>query len=76
MRLLSTKDVIEKYKVSYQTLNYYTNMGFFSVIERQGNKRMYNEGEISEKLKAIRDMKNQGYPLRLIARKLNHGVSV
>lgn len=71
MRLISTKEVIKRFELSYQTLNYYTNLGFFNVVERKGNSRMYDENEISEKIKNIRELKNQGYPLRLIVKQLN-----
>ncbi len=74
MNLLSTKEVVEKFDMSYQTLNYYTNLGFFNVIERRGNVRMYDEGEISDMIKYIRELKNQGYPLRLIVKKLKNEV--
>jgi len=71
MKLVSTKEAVQRYKVSYQTLNYYTNLGFFNIVERRGNRRMYNADEIRQKLDNIRDLKNQGYPLRLIIKKLN-----
>lgn len=70
MRLLSTKEIIERFSISYQTLNYYTNLGLFTVIERRGNKRMYSELEVENKIKSITDLKNQGYPLRLIMKQL------
>ena len=76
MNLISTKDAIKKFALSYQTVNYYTNLGFFNVVERRGNARMYDEHELSEKIKNIREMKNQGYPLRLIIKKLNNNVEV
>ncbi|MDD4202224.1 MAG: MerR family transcriptional regulator [Candidatus Omnitrophica bacterium] len=71
MGLISTKDVILKFDLSYQTLNYYTSLGFFQVVQRRGNKRMYDEEEIRSKLKDIFELKNQGYPLQLIMKKLN-----
>jgi len=74
MNLISPKEAAKKFELSYQTLNYYTNLGFFNVIERRGNARMYSEEEIADKIKHIKDLKNQGYPLRLIIKKLNDGV--
>lgn len=70
--LISTKEAVERFSISYQTLNYYTNLGFFNVVERHGNKRMYDAKEIEEKIRGITDLKNQGYPLRLIIKKLIH----
>ena len=72
MTLVSTKEVTRRYDLSYQTLNYYTNMGFFNVIERRGNARMYDDNEVKEKIKYIRELKNEGYPLRLIIKMLNN----
>lgn len=72
MNLISTKEAIKRFDISYQTLNYYTNLGFFNIIERRGNKRMYDASEIEKKIKDITQLKNQGYPLRLIVKKLNH----
>jgi len=72
LNLIPTKEVVKRFNISYQTLNYYTNLGFFNVVERRGNKRMYDTREIEQKIKDITDLKNQGYPLRLIIKKLNH----
>ncbi len=70
-KLISSKEVVEKFKISYPTLTHYTNIGLFRVIERRGNKRMYNENEIKKRLPRIRELINKGYPLRLIVEKLN-----
>ena len=45
-------------------------MGFFNVVSRQGNKRVYNEDEVRLKLEKITQLINEGYPLRLIRKKL------
>ena len=74
MKLVSTKDVVARFKLSYQTLNYYTNLGFFNIVERRGNRRMYSEREVRDRLEDIRSLKNQGYPLRLIIKKMNNEV--
>ncbi len=71
MNLISTKDIVNRYDLTYQTLNFYTILGLFDVVERRGNKRMYEESQIKEKIRKIRQLKNQGYPLKLIAKKLN-----
>ncbi len=71
MKLISTKDITKRFNLTYQTLNYYTNIGLFNVVSRKGNKRMYNEDEVADKTRDIENLKNEGYPLRLIVRKLN-----
>ncbi|MCK5656163.1 MAG: MerR family transcriptional regulator, partial [Candidatus Aureabacteria bacterium] len=45
-KYISAKEVIDKYKISYSLLNYYTNMGLFKVEKRNGNMRLYDEKEI------------------------------
>lgn len=68
--LIPSREIIKKYGISYQTLNYYTNIGFLDVKRRKGNERLYNEREVRSKLKRITKLKNQGYPLRLISKML------
>jgi hypothetical protein len=41
-------------------------MGFFRVVGKRGNKRLYDAGEVRAIIGKIREMVNQGYPLRLI----------
>ena len=64
--LLSPTEIVKKYSISYQTLNYYTNLGLLSVADKRGNKRMYDEKELIINLKQIQKLKKEGYPLRLI----------
>lgn len=66
--LLSAQGVVERYKISYQTLNYYTNLGLLRVVRREGNRRFYNHDEVSQRLQDIRRLKDDGYPLRLVCR--------
>lgn len=66
--IISSQDVVTKYGISYQTLNYYTNLGFLSAFTKQGNRRLYREEEVRKTLSAIRALKAQGFPLRLIGR--------
>ena len=65
-KLACSKDIVAKYNIPYSTLTHYTNLGFFTVVARQGNRRLYDEQEIKQRLEKIRAMINQGYPLRLI----------
>lgn len=66
--LISSQEIVKKYNVSYQTLNYYTNLGLLPVKKRKGNGRLYNEEEIKKSLEKIAQLKDQGYPLRLICK--------
>ena len=71
MPLISSKEMMERFQISYQTLNFYTNLGLFQVEKRIGNKRLYDDIAVSLRLDQIKRFKEDGYPLRLIAKKLN-----
>lgn len=68
--LISAKEVAKKYGITYQTLNYYTNLGLLEVVGKKGNARLYNETMIKEKLAEISHLIKEGYPLRLIRKKI------
>lgn len=65
-KLITPQQIIKKYKISYQTLNYYTNLGLFSAVNKKGNKRFYDEKRLKGNLEKIQRLKNEGYPLVLI----------
>ena len=65
-KLVSAKDIAERFDISYPTINHYTNLGFLSVVKRRGNKRLYEEKEVLAVLERISRLKDEGYPLRLI----------
>jgi len=64
--LISPAGISKKYNISYQTVNYYTNLGLLVVKRRDGNNRLYNGREVIACLKQINKLKSQGYSLRLI----------
>ena len=68
--LVTAKDISKKFKVAYPTINHYTNLGFLAIVKRAGNKRLYHGPEVKRRLNLITKMVNEGYPLRLIRRKL------
>jgi len=69
--LITSAEVVKKYKISYQTLNYYTNLGLLVSKGRIGNKRLYDEKKLKKRLKKIQKLKNDGYTLRLICKIIN-----
>ena len=69
-KFISAKEISLKFKVPYPTVNHYTNLGFFSVIKRKGNIRLYREEEVKTRLDKIFRWKDEGYPLRLILKML------
>ncbi len=68
--LVSAKEISRRFGVTYPTLNHYTNLGFFKVVIKRGNKRFYQADEVKSKLLMISRLKNDGYPLRLIRKKI------
>jgi len=74
--LLSALEVSKKFNLSYQTLNYYTNLGLLHSVKRQQNKRFYLEHEVRARLDKINELKNKGYPLKIIAQMVNGDLKV
>lgn len=71
LKTISAKEVIKKFGISYQTLNHYTNIGLLNATKRRGNKRQYIEREVKKKLERINELKDKGYPLRIISQLIN-----
>lgn len=64
--VISAVEIVREYELSYQTVNYYTNLGLLDVVGNKGNKRLYNRDDVETRLEKIKKMKKRGYPLRLI----------
>lgn len=64
--LISAVEIAKAYKISYQTINYYTNLGLLKITETSGNKRLYDKKNVTQRLEQIKQLKRKGYPLRLI----------
>ena len=71
---ITARDIVEKYRMSYQTLNYYTTIGLLTVARKISNQRLYREPELRKRLKKISELKDGGYPLHLIRRILSSEV--
>ena len=69
-RLISAKEIMRKYNLSYQTINHYTNFGLLSVLVKNGNVRFYDRSLVGKRLNKIRQLIEEGYSLRLIRKKL------
>lgn len=72
-KLIFSKDIVARHNIPYSTVTHYTNMGFFTVVQKKGNRRLYDEEEIHTQLKHITRLMNEGYPLRLIRKILLNG---
>lgn len=75
-RLISAKEIIEKYNLTYQTINHYTNFGLLDVVTKKGNVRMYDEAQVHERLAKITQLVKEGFPLRLIRKMLEDKLAV
>ena len=51
VKLVSSKDIIKRYRLPYFIINYYTKKGVFKVVKKEGNKRLYSLEEIETRSK-------------------------
>ena len=68
--VISAREIIDKFHISYQTVNHYTDFGLLQVAFKMGNIRFYNKNEVKQRLVKIERLARQGYSLRLIRHKL------
>ena len=68
--MISTNEIVSKYKIPYSTVNHYTIIGLLTVAGRKKNMRLYNEAEVKERLRRISELRSKGYPLHLIRKEL------
>jgi len=69
-RVISAKDIVRDYHITYQTVNHYTDFGLLPVLAKKGNVRFYDKDLVAKRLKEIKLLMNEGYSLRLIRKKL------
>ena len=69
-KIISAKGIMSRYGLSYQIVNYYTNLGLLPVSAKKGNVRFYNKNIVRKRLKKIKKLTQGGYSLGLIRKKL------
>ncbi|MCF7893364.1 MAG: helix-turn-helix domain-containing protein [Candidatus Omnitrophica bacterium] len=69
-KLVTAKELSISLGLSVASINYYTNLGFFEITDRSGNKRLYNKDKACSIYKKIKNLRRKGYPLKLIKKKL------
>ena len=74
--LVTLEELVKVLGISSATVNYYTNLGFFKVKDRRGNRRLYEKNEVRELHEQIRKMRKEGYSLRIIQDRLNKGYKI
>lgn len=68
--MISAKEIMNKYLISYQKLNHYTDLGLLPILLKMGNVRYYNKAIVDKRIKKTRVFAKEGYSLRLIRKKL------
>lgn len=68
--LITAQEIAKRLSISYQLVNYYTNIGLFSVYANRGNQRLYEYDKIDRAFRKIRELRRQGYSLRVIRNEL------
>lgn len=71
--LLSPKEVARILHISIASVNYYTNLGLLHPQGRTGNMRLYNKERLLKDYARIKELRNKGYSLNLIAAQLRSG---
>tara|TARA_B100000315_G_scaffold259771_1_gene317132 strand:- start:4494 stop:4742 length:249 start_codon:yes stop_codon:yes gene_type:complete len=69
-KMISARDIMTQYDVTYQTVNHYTDFGLLTVKAKRGNVRFYDKILVKERMQKIRLFIEEGYSLRLIRKKL------
>jgi DNA-binding transcriptional MerR regulator len=69
-KMISAKNIVRKYHISYQTVNHYTDFGLLQVLMKKGNVRFYDKDIVDKRLAQITALVEEGYSLRLIRKKL------
>lgn len=65
-KLISAKEVIKKFNISYPTLNNYTDLGLLDVVIKKSKVRMYDYNDVRNRLAKISKLSSEGYTLKLI----------
>lgn len=72
-KLVSSMELVRKFGISYSTLTHYTNLGLLRVVRKNGNKRLYQGNQAKKRLKKIKKLSTEGYPLKIIKKILSNG---
>ena len=67
---ITAKEISSKFNIPYSKINHYTDLGLFSIVRKEGNKRIYHLDEVEMRYQAIAKLVNEGYPLGLIRKKM------
>jgi len=68
--IISAKDIMQRYHLTYQTVNHYTDLGLLPLTFKKGNVRYYDHALVQQRLMMITKLSREGYSLRLIRKTL------
>lgn len=71
---ITAKDIRERFQIPYSKINHYTAIGLFSIVKKDGNKRIYDLTDVEHRYRVISKLASEGYPLVLIRKKLTEPV--
>lgn len=68
--LVSAKEIMSRYHLTYQTVNHYTDFGLLPLAFKKGNIRFYDSKLVKQRVALITRLSREGYSLRLIKKKI------
>lgn len=69
-KFITAKEIADKYGLSYQIINRYSDAGLLSVAFKKGNIRFYDRRLAQKRMERISNLKREDYSLTLIRKKL------
>lgn len=69
-KFITVKAIAQKYRLSYQTINRYSDVGLLHVVFKKGNVRYYDRQQVERRMRVILVLVKEGYSLMLIRKKL------
>lgn len=72
-RLISAKEITQKFGISYQIVNSYTDLGLLDVVSKKNHSRLYDYNGVKKRLAVISRLMDEGYTLRLIQKAVGEG---
>jgi DNA-binding transcriptional MerR regulator len=69
-KFITAKEIANKYGISYQIINRYSDAGLLSVVFKKNNIRFYDRRLAHRRMERITNLKKEGYSLTLIRKKL------
>ena len=67
---ITAKEISDRLRIPYSKINHYTDLGLFSIVKKEGNRRFYDLREVENRYQVISRLTHEGYPLGLIRKKL------